>query len=106
MTRPRHPFAALLFSLLLLAMQYGAQVHALEHIGEALREPASHSIGKIEDEACPLCALFAGGANAVAHEAPAPSIAPFSEDSPAKAHRLHAPQPTRFYWSQAPPALL
>jgi hypothetical protein len=106
MIRPRNRFLALGFALLLVAMQYGAQLHALEHIGEALREPASHSIGKIDDEPCPICALFAGGANAIHHELPAVSIVSFSEDSPPEARQPHAQQPTHFYWSQAPPALL
>jgi hypothetical protein len=105
MNRPRHPLLALVFSLLLVGMQFGAQLHALEHIGEALREPASHSIGKIEDEVCPICALFAGGANAVHHEPSAVSIASVSEDLPTEARQPNAQQSTRFYWSQAPPAL-
>jgi hypothetical protein len=105
MIRPRHPLFALLFSLALVAMQYGAQLHALEHIGEALRQPTNHSIGKIDDEQCPLCALFAGGANAVHHEAPTVSIVSFNEDSPRQAREPDAQQSTHFYWSQAPPAL-
>ena len=45
--------------LLLLGMQLGAQLHALEHDGERLARP--HDAGLVAptaDDICPICALL------------------------------------------------
>ena len=106
MIRPRHPFFALIFSLLLVAMQYGAQLHALEHIGDALRQTPEHSLTAPRDEACALCALFASGANAIPGDAVAAPDAPDAGTAslpPLLSFTAAAPS---FYSSRAPPPLL
>jgi hypothetical protein len=104
MMRSRHPFAALVLALLLVGMQYGSQLHALEHIEEALKNAPHQSFGLPEDELCALCALFAGGANALTAEIDPDPPAFVSEE-----HRGYAPSSAariapRFYDSRAPPA--
>ena len=106
MIRSRHPLVALVFSVLLLAMQYGAQLHALEHIGDALRQAPEHSLTAPRDDVCPLCALFASGANALPGDV---ACVPAAPDACATAlppsSSLAAAAPS-YYSSRAPPSLL
>jgi hypothetical protein len=97
---------AVVLSLLLTGTQYGAQLHALGHIGEALRQPVNHSIGAPEDEACVLCVLFAGGANALHNEIPTCVPASIARDDPRCAPVFVARAAPHFYYSRAPPAFL
>jgi hypothetical protein len=106
MTRLRRSFFSLIFSLLLLAMQYGAQLHALEHVGESLRQRPDHSLSTPRDEVCPLCVLFASGANALSGD---PAAAPVFQG----AASITLPPPLSvvaaapsYYSSRAPPFFL
>ena len=101
------PLAAFALSLLLTGMQLGAQLHALEHDGERLARP--HGAALVipgADEACAICAAFAGGA----HASPAPDyrfVADWPADSPvARESGTFAGAAPAYYQSRAPPALL
>jgi hypothetical protein len=106
MIRPRHPLLALAFSLLLVGMQFGAQLHALEHLRDSLRHTPAHSLTAPADEPCAMCALFAGGANAVT----AGSGAAFAAPDACQAFSLPPASPAAsapsYYSSRAPPVLL
>ena len=104
----RHnPIVAVLLALLLLLMQQGAQLHALEHDGDRLRR--AHDSGMeapAADTACALCALFAGGAHAAPAAAPSdrPAVVEFGLVLRAIALIAFAsPSP---YHSRAPPLTL
>ena len=56
----------LALSLLLVWTQLASGLHALEHIREALKQTPDHSLNVPGDEVCAMCALFAGGASALA----------------------------------------
>ena len=106
MTRLRRPFTALALAILLVGMQYGAQLHALEHIGEALRQTTDHSLTTQHDEVCPICALFASGANALSDSGQQSTAGSFDQIEPTCAPEFPARPPLHFYYSRAPPALL
>jgi hypothetical protein len=106
MNRSRRPFVALLCSLLLVAMQYGAQLHALEHLGESLRQTPDHSLTAPRDEVCPLCALFASGANALASHAVIASVAADARAIDLPPPLSRAVEAPSYYSSRAPPSLL
>lgn len=101
------PLLVFVLSLLLLGMQLGAQLHALEHDGERLARP--HGVGLVNpaaDEICIICAAFAGGA----HASPAPEQR-FAADSPADSRvatelATFAGVAATYYQSRAPPSLL
>ena len=107
MTRRYRTAVALLFAFLLVAMQQGAQSHALEHVGDWLKRP--HDAGlqlPVDDPVCATCALFAGGAGAApagtsAHATPiADFIAPHRPVTSATADLPSS------YLSRAPPSTL
>jgi hypothetical protein len=106
MSRPRHPFVALVLALLLVGIQYGSQLHALEHIEEALKHGPHQSFSVPGDELCVMCALFAGGANALADEVDLGTPVVGSEEHVSYAPLLTARATLRFYDSRAPPASL
>jgi hypothetical protein len=106
MMHSRHPFAAFILALLLVGMQYGSELHALEHIEEALKNGPDQSFGAPGEEACAICALFAGGANAVADEIDPGTLVFASEQHVSLAPPLTARAATRFYDSRAPPVSL
>jgi hypothetical protein len=98
---------ALLFALLLVAMQLGAQSHALEHVGDWLHRP--HDAGlqlPVDDSVCAMCALFAGGSSAAPAgiAAPIASIADFiAPQRPVTSATVTLPSS---YLSRAPPSTL
>jgi len=105
--RRYRPIVSVLLALLLVFMQQGAQLHALEHDNARLHR--AHDAGMQapgDDAVCAMCALFAGGAGAAAAEAPtlpAP-VADFSPPSRAIALvAIASPSP---YQSRAPPSIL
>jgi hypothetical protein len=106
MSRPRRPFVALLLGLLLVGMQYGSQLHALEHVKEALENAQHQSFTLPNDEVCAICALFAGGANALADEVDLGTPVVGSEEHVSYAPLLTARATLRFYDSRAPPVSL
>jgi len=96
---------------LLGLLQVGAQIesrrHALGHFGEWLQQP--HDAGlqlPADQDACPLCALFAGGADAAS--ADFPIAAHSAADHPVLRERA-APRVTTAspspYRSRAPPSI-
>lgn len=106
MTRTRRALALLALAILLVGMQCGAQWHALQHVGEALKHTPAHSFTVPDDEVCALCALFAGGAHAVADE-----VDLYTPPATQAAHGTYAPSlnaraAPHFYNSRAPPAAL
>ena len=107
MIRSRHPFVAFALALLVVGVQYGAQLHALEHLGEELKRAPDQSFSTLSDtEPCAICALFAGGANAVASEADGAAIPIGTEASPQVVPASIATPAPSYYSSRAPPALL
>ncbi len=105
--RRYRPIIAVLLALLLVFMQQGAQLHALEHdSGRSHRALDAGLQAPADDAACAICTLFAGGANAAAAEAlaqPAPR-ADFSP--PPHAIALIAVASPSPYQSRAPPPTL
>ena len=109
MIRSRHsrrPLVALVLALLLVGMQYGAQLHALEHVGNALKHTPDHSFTTPGNELCVMCALFAGGASALSgkHDAGLATL-DARENTPRQYASLPAATPS-YYSSRAPPSLL
>jgi len=105
--RPPRPLVALALSLLLLGMQLGAQLHALEHDGERLARP--HGVALVvptADDVCAICASFAGGA----HASPAPDhrlvANPLAASLIATEFATFAGTAPAYYQSRAPPSLL
>lgn len=106
MNRPRHPLLALVFSLLLVGMQFGAQLHALEHLKDSLKHTAQHSLTVPASEQCAMCALFAGGANAAAGGQDAAFAAPDAGQTFSPPPASPAATAPSYYSSRAPPVLL
>jgi hypothetical protein len=101
------PLATFALSLLLVGMQLGAQLHALEHDGERLARPHGTALlVPAADEVCAICAAFAGGA----HASPAPEqrfvADPFADVRVAAEFTNFAGVAPAYYQSRAPPALL
>lgn len=101
------PLVAFALSLLLLGMQLGAQLHALEHDGGRLARPHGAALViPTADDVCSICASFAGGA----HASPAPDhrfvANPLAESLVATAFATFAGIAPVYYQSRAPPALL
>jgi hypothetical protein len=96
-----------LFAVLLLGLQQATQLHAISHLAGLLDRPHEQGLQvPPSDPPCVLCALCAGGSNAIASEAAAvPSIA-----APSTATWVTAAAPTTssptYYLSRAPPTLL
>ena len=97
----------LLFAILLLGMQQGAQLHAIAHVGEQLQRPHDQGLQlPADDTSCAACALFAGGSTAISADSvnvhgPAAGFATPQGTTPSPA----VPAPT-YYLSRAPPSLL
>ena len=106
MTRSRHPVVAFVLALLVVGVQYGGELHALEHVGEALRDAQGQFFGAPNDEVCAICALFAGGANAAAGDPDLAALAPGVQTKPQFVPAsIAAPAPS-WYSSRAPPVFL
>ena len=106
MNRLHRLSSALLLSLLLVGMQLGANVHAIEHFGDALRQTADQSLGAQHLEQCAICALFAGGSNAAAGAADVPAPAPPSASRLVFAPLSFAAPAPSYYSTRAPPSLV
>ena len=105
--RRHHAIAVLLLGLLLVGMQTGAQLHAIGHFGEWMQRP--HDLGlqlPDDDDACAICALFAGGANAAPAETAAKATTAADFQAPREPRTtsaaLASPSP---YQSRAPPLI-
>ena len=109
MIRPRHsrrPLVALVLALLLVGMQYGAQLHALEHVGNALKHTPDHSFTTPGNELCVMCALFAGGASALSGTPDAGFATPDARENTLLPYASIAAAAPSYYSSRAPPSLL
>jgi hypothetical protein len=104
--RPPRLLHALALSLLLVGMQLGGELHALEHFEEALKHTPDHSWTASGDEPCPICALFAGGANAIAGTVDPATVVPAAEANLRLASKSIATAAPSYYFSRAPPAPL
>ena len=100
-------FVTLLFAFLLLGMQHGAYVHALAHFGDQAKRP-HEQVAQLptDDTTCAVCALFAGGASALASDGATLDASPDSFVAPIAAERSAAQSPPAFYLSRAPPPSL
>jgi hypothetical protein len=106
-TRSRRRFFALILSLLLVGMQVGAQLHALEHDSERVARP--HGAALLvpgADEVCAVCVSFAGGSHAVPPSTLALGAVPPRTALAGNAFASIAGAPPAYYQSRAPPALL
>jgi hypothetical protein len=104
--RSRRPFFALILSLLLVGAQVEAQLHALEHIREALSHSRDHSLVAPSDGACVECMLVAGGASAIAGDIGELDIALATQERAFSAPVSVTPAFFSYYQTRAPPALL
>jgi hypothetical protein len=106
-TPRRRPIVAILLALLLVMMQQGAQLHALEHDNQ--RHQRAHETGlqaPVADASCAMCALFAGGTDAapvdgVGYSPPTEDFSP----PPLAITRAAVASPSP-YQSRAPPSIL
>jgi hypothetical protein len=105
MIRLHRLLSTLVLSLLLAGMQLGGELHALSHFGEALKQTTDHSLVAPSDEPCPICTLFAGGANAAAGDADVGALAVVVEGNPFSAPASIATPAPSYYSSRAPPSL-
>ena len=98
---------AFLFAVLLLGMQHGAQLHALSHLGGLLDRPQEQGLQlPANDTSCLICALSAGGSNAIAADGPSvPSVAAATAVTWATVASPSLSAPA-YYSSRAPPTLL
>jgi hypothetical protein len=106
MIRRDRALLTLLLSVLLFSMQLQGKWHAFEHVGEMLRHSVEHSLVVPVYEPCAMCALCAGGANAVACDAADTRASVTDSDIPPCAFVSLAPAVPSYYLSRAPPALL
>ena len=106
MIRRHRVLLTVLLSLLLVSMQLQSRVHALEHVGEMLRHGADRSLILPVPDACATCALFAGGASAIACDSVdiAPEVA--RTEAASCAFASVAADAPFYYLSRAPPSLL
>ena len=107
MIRALRPLAAFALSLLLTGMQLGGQLHELKHDRERLARPHGAALLiPAADDACAICAAFAGGA----HASPAADhrfVADWAADAQvARESAIFAGAVPAYYQSRAPPALL
>lgn len=106
-TRRYRPIVAVLLALLLVLMQQGAQLHALEHDSQRMQVP--HDTGlqaPVSDVACAMCALFAGGADAAAADVVVPSTQTEDFTPPRRTNSLVAVASLPPYQGRAPPSTL
>ncbi|HEV8256100.1 MAG TPA: hypothetical protein VGR42_03915 [Casimicrobiaceae bacterium] len=106
MTRSRRPFFALILSLLLVGAQVEAQLHALEHVREALSHSRDHSLVAPSDGACVECMLVAGSANAIAGDIGEVDVALVAQEPALSAPVSVTPAFFSYYQTRAPPTLL
>ena len=107
MLRSRNPFVAFVLALLVVGVQYGGQLHALEHVSETLRHAPDQSLSTAPAaETCAICALFAGGANAVASDIDDDAHSIATAANPQSAPPSIATSAPSWYSSRAPPSLL
>ena len=107
MTRTRRPLFALILSLLLVGMQLGAQLHALEHDSERLARPHGAAVlVPSADEVCAVCASFAGGSHAIPTSVHTIGVPPSRAARATGAFASIAGTPPAYYQTRAPPALL
>ena len=104
--RSRRPFFALILPLLLLAVQVQAQLHAFEHVREAIGHSRDHSLVAPSDQACAECTLLAGGANAIAGDIGEAVVTLAAQEQPQPAPVSVTPAFFSYYQTRAPPALL
>jgi hypothetical protein len=104
--RLRNPFVALVLGLLVVGVQYGAQLHALEHVDKTFRHADQSLSTAPTNEACAICALFAGGTNAVASEHGEKSFVITPAGNSQLAPASIATAAPSWYSSRAPPQLL
>jgi hypothetical protein len=105
-TRSRRPFFALILSLLLVGAQVEAQLHALEHVREALSHSRDHSLVAPSDGACVECMLVAGSANAIAGDIGEVDVALVAQEPALSAPVSVTPAFFSYYQTRAPPTLL
>ena len=106
-TRSYRPFFALILSLLLVGMQLGAQLHALEHDGERLAGPHGAALlVPAVDDVCAVCASFAGGSHAIPTSVLTIGVPPPRAARSTSAFASIAGTPPAYYQTRAPPALL
>jgi|SRR4029450_3710232 hypothetical protein len=106
-TRTRRPFLTLIVSLLLVGMQLGAQLHALEHDGERFARPHGKALlVPGASDACAVCASFAGGSHAIPVAALTLGIPSPYRGSPSSAFASIDGTPPAYYQTRAPPSLL
>ncbi len=98
----------LVFALLLLGMQQGAQQHAIAHLGDTSSSARTTTGLQLptDESACTVCALFASGSAAISvdgaqHHAPAAW-----HQAPRRAKPAPAVAILTGYLSRAPPSLL
>jgi len=105
--RFRRQLLAFAFSLLLVGMQVGAQLHALGHDGELLARP--HGAALLVPgaaESCAVCASFAGGSHAIPNSAQTIGISTPHVALSTSAFASIAGAPPAYYQIRAPPTLL
>ena len=106
-TRASRILMAFALSLLLVGMQLGAQLHALEHDGERLARP--HGAALLvpgADDVCAVCASFAGGSHAIPTSVLTIGVPPPRAARSTSAFASIAGTPPAYYRTRAPPALL
>ena len=104
--RSRRPLFALILSLLLLGAQVQAQLHALEHVREALGHSRDHSLVAPSDGACVECMLVAGSANAIAGDIGEVAVTLVAQEHALSAAASVTPAFFTYYQTRAPPTLL
>ena len=103
----RTRFVAWLFAFLLLGMQQGAQMHALSHTGSAFDRPQEQGLQlPVDDAPCAICALFAGGSNAIASGSAVPPGFAAASAAPRVTFSSLALHTPTYYQSRAPPTPL
>ena len=95
------------FAILLLGMQHGVQLHAISHLGGVLDRPQEQGLQlPANDTSCLICALSAGGSNAISADGadvPTAAAATAVAWATVSSSALSAPA---YYSSRAPPTLL
>ena len=86
-------------------MQQGAQIHALSHLGNASDRPQEQALQLPADDApCAICALLAGGSNALASNNAGVASLPVAATAPWVTLASPALSSPSYYQSRAPPA--
>ena len=106
MARSHRPLFALILSLLLVGIQLEAQLHALDHVREALGHSRHHSLAAPSDGACAECMLVAGSGNAIAGDIGEVVVTFVAQEHALSAPASATPAFSFYYLTRAPPALL